>query len=170
MTKTISTFGLALGAVLCVYMVYGVNLMYNTPDFKGNMFLGYLTQVMLFSLVFFGVWYFRNKQNQGIIKFLKALKIGTLIALVASIIYVIAWLFCYYLFVPDFIDVYMAHVLSSVPADELATKTKEMENFKEMYKSPFFISFITLMEIFPTGLVVAILSAVILRKKAESTS
>ena len=48
--------------------------------------------------------------------------------------YVVAWLFYYYLFVPDFLDKYIANVLRDVAASDLDAKTKEMENLKEMYK------------------------------------
>ena len=167
MTKTILTFGFSLATILCIYMVYTVGQMYDNPAFNGNMFLGYLKQFLLFSVVFFGVWYFRNKENNGSVTFLKALKIGSLTAFLACSIYVIFGLFYYYIIVPDFIDVYTALMLKSVPADQLAAKTVEMENFKQMFKNPLFATFITYMEVLPTGLVVALLSAVILRKKAE---
>ena len=170
MTKTIFTFGLALATILCIYMVYMVGLMYDNPDFKGNMFLGYLKQLVIFSVLFFGVWYFRDKVSLGSITFLKALKLGSLIALLACSIYVIFSLLYYNLFAPDFMDVYTSHVLKSVPADELAAKTAEMENFKQMFKNPLFASFITYMEVLPTGFVVALLSALILRKKEETNA
>jgi len=43
-----------------------------------------------------------------------------------------------------------------------------MANFKEMYKSPLFVILIIYSEVLPIGLVVALVSALILRKKQHT--
>lgn len=165
MKKNILIFGLILGIILCVNMVYMVNLCYTNPDFKSNEILGYAAMVVVFSFIFFGVRNYRNKQLGGLISFGKAFKTGFLIALAGSTMYVVVWLFYYYLFVPDFLDAYIPHVLKETPATDLAAKTKEMEDFKEMYKNPLFVILITYSEVFPVGLAVALVSALILKRK-----
>lgn len=171
MKQSIIIFGLIIGAILSINMVYMVNLCYNNPDFKSNDVVGYTAMIVMFSLIYFGIRNYRDKELAGIISFGKAFKTGILIALVGSTIYVVAWLFYYYLFVPDFIDVFIPHVLKEAaekgPA-ELAAKTKEMAEFKEMYKNPLLVVLITYAEVFPIGLVVALISAAILKKKAET--
>jgi hypothetical protein len=166
MKRNVLIFGLVLGTILCVNMVYMVNLCYTNPDFKGNDVVGYTALVVMFSLIFFGVRNYRNKFLNGVISFGKALKTGVLIALLGSTVYVVVWLFYYYLFVPDFLDVYIPHALKQVDPAELAEKTKEMESFKEMYKNPLFVILITYSEVLPVGLVVALISSLILKKKA----
>jgi hypothetical protein len=121
----------------------------------------------MFSLIFFGVRNYRNKQLNGIITFGKAFKTATLIALVGSTIYVIVWLFYYYLFVPDFIEVYTERVLNTCSPSDLEAKTKQMASFKELYKNPLFIILITYSEVLPIGLVVALVSALILKKRQK---
>lgn len=80
--------------------------------------------------------------------------------------YVIIWLFYYYLFVPDFIDVYTDYVLKTcTTTEERAAKTTEMANFKEMYKNPLFVILITYSEVLPIGIVVTLISALILKTK-----
>lgn len=165
MKKNVLAFSLILGAILSVNMVVMVSVLCNNPDFKGNEVLGYATQVLIFSLVFFGVRNYRNKQLGGFISFWKALKTGALIAFIASTLYVITWLFYYYQFVPDFMDIYTQHVLKQTPAADLAAKTAEMADFKEMYKNPLFVVLITYFEVLPVGLAVALVSAFILKKK-----
>jgi amino acid transporter len=167
MKKNVLIFGLILGTILCVNMVFMVNLMYTNPDFEGNDVLGYASMVVVFSLIFFGVRNYRNKQLDGVISFGKAFKAGLLIALIASSMYVVVWLFYYYLFVPDFIDIYINYVLKDVPAAELAAKTEEMKQFKDMYQNPFFVILITYSEVLPVGLVVTLVSALILKKKVK---
>lgn len=165
MRKTVLIFSLILGAILSINIFVLVNMLYNNPDFKGNDVLGYTVMVVVFSLIFFGVRNYRNKQLGGFISFGRAFKTGVLIAFLASTIYVAVWLFYYYLFVPDFMDVYTQHVLKNTSATELAAKTKEMADFKEMYKNPLFTILITYSEVLPVGLIVALVSAFILKRK-----
>lgn len=165
MKKVVLIFGLIIGTILCINMVVMINMMYSHTDFKGNDIVGYAAMVVLFSLIFFGVRNYRNKQLYGFISFGKAFKTGALIALVGSTIYVVVWLFCYYLFVPDFIDVYTSYVLNNCTKEDLPAKTVEMANFKEMYKNPLFVILITYSEVLPIGLVIALVSALILKRK-----
>lgn len=82
--------------------------------------------------------------------------------------YVVIWLFYYYLFVPDFIDVYTSYVLNNCAETDLQAKTAEMADFKEMYKNPLFVILITYSEVLPIGLVVALVSALILKRKTKN--
>ena len=165
MRKNVLIFGLVIGIILCVNMVVMVNLMYTNPDLKSNDIIGYASMVVMFSLIFFGVRDYRNKQLYGYFSFGQAFKMGTLIALVGSTMYVVTWLFYYYLFVPDFIDVYTSCVSKASQPGDFPAKTAEMASFKEMYKNPFFVILITYSEVFPVGLIVALVSALILKKK-----
>lgn len=172
MTRNVLIFGLILGTILCANMFYMVDRCYNSPDFKSNDILGYAAMVVVFSLTFFGTLNYRNKELNGLISFGKAFKTGALIALAGATMYVVVWLFYYYLFVPDFLDKYISHVLREAAQDspeELAAKTKEMANFKEMYKNPLFVVLITYFEVLPVGLIVALISAFILKKKAGNS-
>jgi hypothetical protein len=49
----------------------------------------------------------------------------------------------------------------------VAKQTEDMEKFKEMYKNPLFVVLVTYAEVFPVGLIVALLSALILKKKTR---
>jgi len=164
MKRNILIFGLIIGTILCANMILMVNMMYTNPDFKGNDVVGYAAMVVLFSLIYFGVRNYRNKYLDGFISIGKAFKVGVLIALVASTMYVVVWLFYYYLFVPDFIDVYTEHVLNTCAASEVETKRAEMANFKEMYKNPLFVILITYSEVLPVGLIVTLVSALVLKR------
>lgn len=168
MKRNVLIFGVVLGTILCVNMIYMVHLCYTNPDFKSNDIVGYASMVVIFSLIFVGIRNYRNRQTGGLISVGKAFKTGLLIALTGSTIYVIVWLFYYYLFVPDYLDLYIPHVLKEAAqngATELAAKTKEMMNFKEMYKKPLFVILITYSEVLPVGIIVAFISSLILKKK-----
>ncbi|MBA2499928.1 MAG: DUF4199 domain-containing protein [Chitinophagaceae bacterium] len=165
MKKIVLVFGLIIGVVFCANIGFMIYWMYQNPDLKGNDIVGYAVMVVVFSLIYFGTRNYRNKHLDGYITFGKAFKTGALIALVGSTMYVLAWLFSYYLFVPDFMDVYSDYVLKNCTPEDLPAKTKEMANFKEMYKNPFFVILITYSEVLPIGLVVAFVSALILKRK-----
>lgn len=173
MKRNILIFGGILGAILVANMIYMVNLCYTNPTFESNDVLGYAAMVVIFSLVFFGIRNYRNHELGGTITFGRAFKTGVFIALVGSTMYVVVWLFYYYLFVPDYLDKYIPHVLlqaerNGATSQEIAETSKKMEDFREMYKSTFFVIVSTFLEVFPIGVVVALVSALILKKKPDT--
>lgn len=172
MKKTSTIYGLIIGTILVANLIYMTILCYNNPDFKGNDVVGYAVMLIVFSTIFVAVKQVRDKQDNGFISFAKAFKTGLLITFIASTMYVVIWLFDYYLFIPDFIDRYTVHVLNNAKADgatatELSKKAKEMADFKEMYKNPLFIILMTYAEVFPVGLLISLISALILKRKPK---
>lgn len=166
MKKNVLIFGLVLGLVLCIPWIIMVNMLYTNPEFESNDVIGYAILVVIYSLLFIGIRNYRNKELDGMISFGKAFKAGALITLVAATIYVVAWLFAYYLIIPDFMEVYTQHVLYQCTTEaELAAKTQQMENFNKMYENPLFVILLTYAEVVPIGLVVSLVSALILKKK-----
>ena len=170
MKKIILVCGLISGIIVSVFMVSSIAVCYSSSDFEGNMLLGYAAMLLSFSLIFVGVKNFRDKYNGGFVSFGKAFQIGLLITLIASTVYVIVWLIDYYLFVPEFMERYTAHVMRELQqegatAQELREKSVEMEGYREMYKSPLMVILFTYAEILPVGLIVSLLCALILKKK-----
>jgi hypothetical protein len=173
MKRHVLIFGLLLGSIMSGHMVYMVTKLCANPDIEPNDVIGYAAMIIVFSLTYFGTRNYRNKELQGSITLGKAFKTGALIATVGSTFYVIAWLFYYYLFVPDFIDVYSQHVLAiaerhGASAGELAAKAEEMKQLKESYQNPLFVILLTYFEVLPIGLVVAFIGALFLKKKPAS--
>lgn len=168
--KTIWIFGSILGTILTVNMIYQISLFYTNPDMKRHDIIGYAAMVVVFSLIFFGIRNYRNKELHGYISFGKAFKTGALMALLASTIYVVVGLYYYYQYAPDFLDKYIPYVLKQTPQADLPEKTREMEQYREMYKNPVFVVLLTYSEVLPVGLVVALISALILKKKKKDNS
>lgn len=171
MKKTILTYGAIAGLIVSASIAYTAVQCYSNQDFTGNMWLGYTFMLVAFAFVFVGVKNYRDQINGGSISFAKAFKVGILTALFASTIYVVTWLIAYYLFIPDFMDKYVLHVINNAKASGmtdagLQQKTIEMDNFKIMYKSPVLVVLFTYMEILPVGLLVSLVGALILKKKA----
>jgi len=169
MKKNILIFGLIAGLIASSMLIAMTITCYTTNKFEGNMLLGYTFMLIAFSFVFVGVKNYRDKFNGGIISLGKAFKIGAIIVLIASTLYVLIWLVCYYVFVPDFMDKFIAHFVDELKAKganaaTIKAELSSMDFYKEMYKTPFGVILLTYMEILPVGLIVSFISALILKR------
>lgn len=175
MKKIAITFGLISGLIVSVMMVAGTALLYKDPNFRGNTIIGYAAMIIAFAFIFVGVKSFRDKYNGGVISFAKAFKVGLFITLVASTMYVAVWLVEYYVFIPDFMEVYTRCVLDRAREDgatqeQLQEQARTMATYSEWYRNPLFVILLTYAEIIPVGLVVALISALILKRKTPKLS
>ncbi len=175
MGKTVLKFGLIAGAIVSVLMLIPIAFM----GFEGNMqileILGYTSMLISLSFVFIGVKSYRDKQRDGTIGFWRALGVGVLITFVASIIYVASWMIYKNVSDVDFISVYKEHMIadiqqSGVSQQQIDFEIASMEQMMELYENPVIQILFTFMEIFPVGLLVALISAAILtrRKRKEA--
>lgn len=171
MKNIVLRFGLASGAILV-----GLTLLFNpcmneSIGFEHGMLIGYSSMVLSFLMVFFGVRSYRDHVAGGTISFKRALGVGLLISLVTCAMYVLAWEIAYFNFFPDFLDQYSAHVLAKMreagesPA-EIQKTVEQMATMAKYYDNVLFNIGITFLEIFPVGLIVALVTAAILRRKA----
>jgi|ERR1700744_406416 len=176
MKKIIIICGSIAGLIVTSMMLASISGCIGGSDFEGgigSMLLGYSSMVIAFSLIFVGVKNYRDKQNDGTISFGKALKIGLLITLVASTIYVIIWQIDYYFFIPDFYEKYSAHIIRDMKAHG-ATQAQIQQQMAanktdgEMYKNPIINAMYTYLEIVPVGLIMSLLAAVILKRKPNT--
>ncbi|TBX70174.1 DUF4199 domain-containing protein [Flavobacterium silvisoli] len=173
MKKIVLTYGLMAGGIVAAFMLFGVYLFSNNPNFDAGMLLGYAGMIIAFSLCYVGIKNYRDRQNEGIISFGKALSIGLMITFIASTIYVGVWLIEYYCFFPDFMDKYIASALkkldtTTMTAAEIKAKTAELMQYKELYKSPIMVILLTYAEaLLPVGLLVPIICAWILKRKTK---
>ncbi|MBA3648320.1 MAG: DUF4199 domain-containing protein [Chitinophagales bacterium] len=174
MTKNIIIYGLIAGIAVSISMLSTVNYLSHCKgniDYDSSMLIGHASMLLAFSLVFVAIRNYRDKYNKGVISFGKAFKIGIMIVLIASTIYVVAWLIDYFYFIPDFMEKYSAHSLNQLRASgasqvEIDKQTTQMANFSAMYKNPFFNAMMTYVEILPVGLVVTLISSLILKRNS----
>jgi ethanolamine transporter EutH len=171
MKNTVIRFGIFSSLIMAAGMLTAMHFSNEIGLDKGEL-LGYTTMAISFLMVFFGIRSYRDKMNGGFITFGKAFKIGSLIALMSCIVYVVTWLVLYYNFMPDFADKYAAHIIDGLKAShasqqEIDSKMKEMASFREMYKNPLYNSAITFTEVAPVAIVMTLISALILKKKKK---
>lgn len=173
MKKNIIICGLIAGTLVSIFMLSTVNYLSHcegNADYNTSMLIGYASMLIALSLVFVGIRNYRDKFNGGVISFGKAFKTGILIVLIASTMYVAAWLIDYYFFIPDFMEKYSAQMLAELKASganqtEIDKETKEMADLVRMLKNPLFNAMMTYAEILPVGLIVTLISSLILKRK-----
>jgi hypothetical protein len=172
MRKIVLTFGLIAGAILSAMMLITQTFLDQIGFDKGEI-IGYTTMVLAFLMVFFGVKSYRDNVAGGSVTFGRALSVGLLITAVASVCYVTTWEVIYYRVAPDFGDKYAAYAVEKAKASgatdaEIAAKTKEMSEFKEMYKNPLVNVALTFLEPLPVGILLTLITAGVLSRKRRS--
>jgi hypothetical protein len=172
MKKTILTFGLISGVLSSLMMAATVPFAHSI-GFNKALIVGYTTIVLSFLLVYFGIRSYRDNIGNGQITFTKAFVVGISITLISCVFYVVTWEVIYFNFLPGFMDSYGAHAIEKLKASGASPETiqaqlQQLKKSKELYQNPFFNAAMTFIEPFPVGLVITLISAAVLRKKAPS--
>ena len=174
MKKNIIIYGLIAGIIVSISMLFSINYISHVDgrvDYNTSLLIGYASMLIAFSLVYVGIRNYRDKYNGGVISFGKAFKIGIMIVLIASTIYVVAWLIDYFFFIPDYMEKFSTQELDKLKASgasqlEIDKETIKMANMVKMFKNPLFNAMMSYAEILPVGLVVTLISSLILKRKA----
>jgi hypothetical protein len=171
MKKIVLTFGLIAGAILSAMMLLTLAFK-DAIGFDNGYVVGYTSMVLAFLLVFFGVRSYRDNVAGGTVRFGRALAVGGLIALVASLCYVGTWEAIYYTLAPDYLTKYQEHVLEKARADgesaeAIARKKAEMDDFAKLYDNPAINAAITFTEPLPVALIVVLVSAGVLSRRKK---
>jgi len=175
MKRIVLTFGLIAGAILSAMMAITMPL-HDKIGPNNGMIIGYTTMVLAFLLVFFGIRSYRETVGGGRISFGRALGVGLLIMLIASICYVVTWEIIYFNFLPDFGEKYAAQAAQSIrnsgkPPEQIQQEVEQMTKMMTLYKNNILFNLaITFSEPLPVGLVMTLISALILRKREPKES
>lgn len=173
MLRSILLFGLA-GAVVCgAFMVAG-SLSWaqggSAPPEDGVV-VGYLTQLVALTVVFLGVKHHRDRALGGVIRFLPAFGMGVAISAVATLGWVIGWEIVLAMSGLDFgkmmseMMVEQARARGASPA-ELEKTVAEAAAWAGAYANPLIRMPISFIEMFPLGLVVSLVTALVLRNRS----
>jgi hypothetical protein len=171
MRKTVLTFGVISGLISAVMMLATVPFMHKISSDQG-LIIGYTTIVLAGLLVFFGIRSYRDNVSGGKMTFARGLAVGILISLLSNCFYVATWEVVSYKFMPDFAEKYAAqmveHAKSSGASQQKIDETaRQAEDFVRNYHNPLYKISMTFLEPFPVFVVIALVSAAILRKKSS---
>jgi hypothetical protein len=172
MKKTVLTFGLIAGLIMSVLMDTSV-LLADKIGNRHSLLLGYTILVASFLLVYFGIRSYRDNTLSGQISFGRAFACGILITLITSTCYVATWEVIYFNFMPHFMDSYFAAQIHKVQASGLdpattAAQVAAIQHSQQLYQNPFVNMAYTFMEPLPVGLIMTLISAALLRRKARA--
>lgn len=161
------TYGMLSGFVIVATALAAVTTM-GQNHLLGSVWVGYLVMVLALTMIFVGVKRYRDVDHGGVIRFVPALKMGLGIALVAAAIYILVWEIYLAATGYRFMDDYLAHIASQhqaagMPAAEIAREMAGWDGMRAGYANPLIRVPLTFAEIFPVGLVVALVSAALLR-------
>jgi hypothetical protein len=160
-------YGAIAGAIAIIIMSATIVLDMTSHD-SASMWVGYLIMLAALSLIFVGVKRYRDVECGGVIRFGRAFLLGLGIAAVAGLIYAIGWEVYLAASGRDFMADYSAAMLEGMRAEgataaAIEAQAAEMRALAESYRNPLFRFPLTFVEIFPVGLLVALVSAALLR-------
>jgi hypothetical protein len=167
MLKIASTFGILSGTIVIVTLILGL-VVSEGGSFLSSELFGYLTMLIALSMIFIGIKRYRDQELGGVIKFLPAVGMGLAIAVIAGIIYTIVWELYLMSSGYTFIDSYVNSAIAAKKAaglasEKLAQEIAALEEMRSSYGKIYIRMPMTFLEIFPVGLIIAILSAALLR-------
>ena len=174
MKKIVLTFGLISGVIISALMLATFPF-HERLGPENSMAVGYATMVAAFLLVFAGVKQYRDTVAGGVIGFGKAFQVGILIALISSACYVATWEVMYFGgWTSDYFEKYEAQMLTKwraegKPQAEIDQEVAEMKVWAERYKNPAINAAITFLEPLPVAILMALISAGVLRRRQPTT-
>lgn len=159
-------YGGIAGAI--VVGIISASIAMDLPSHATSVWVGYLIMLTALSLVFVGVKRFRDVECGGVIRFGRAFGLGLGMALVAAVVYTVGWEAFVAVTGLDFMAGYTNDIISGMQADgatqaAIDAKRAEMREMTAMFDNPLYRIPMIFIEIFPVGLLVALVSAALLR-------
>ena len=171
MRKDVLKYGLLSGLVLAVTMALTVPFEHRIGA-RYAMVVGYTLMVLSFLIVFVGIKHYRDTERGGWITFGRAFAAGALMMLISCACYVAMWEVLSATVEKNFAHDYSAALVkqaqsSGLQGAALEAKIAEARKFEATYSNPLYRMAMTLLEPLPVGLVMALVSAGILRRRPE---
>ena len=166
MTRYAFIYGAISGAIAASVLTVGIA--FGLSNHTSSLWFGYLVMLVALSLIFVGVKRYRDVQCGGVIRFGRAFGLGLAIAAVAGLVYALIWESYLDISGYDFMADYTKSVLDGMRTEGAApaaiqAKAAELHSMADSYRNPLFRIPMTFVEIFPVGLLVALVSAALLR-------
>jgi len=161
MKNTVLRYGIygaiTISVLFLIALYAGKNL-----SFTAQEVIGYSTMVISLIFVFFGIKHYRDKENNGVVSFGKALAIGLLDVIYIKFIN------------PDFTAEYYTTITeqmkSSLTEAEFEIKIAELEAQKELFSSPLMNFLLMSFTVLIIGFIISLISGLILQRKPSTNN
>lgn len=168
MKQTIKKFGIYSSLALIV--LFSISFLFeDAMSYSTSEIYGYASIVLALSFVYFGIKHYRDHVNDGRISFIKALKIGILISLLAALTFGLINVVYTEFVNPDFTNEYYAHYVEqyrdTMPAAEFEAKLEQLETEKEFFANPLIGFSIMALTALIIGFIISLISGLILQRK-----
>ncbi|HUQ09689.1 MAG TPA: DUF4199 domain-containing protein [Steroidobacteraceae bacterium] len=170
MIGTILRYGLIAGVIVAAPMLWQMlTWKQGSGNPLGGMLVGYLTMLIALTAVFLGIKHYRDKVLGGAIRFLPAFGLGLGISVVACVLYVAAWEISMAYSDFDFMAWYSHYIIEAAKTQDaspeaMAKAVAQAKEFEAAYANPMMRIAYTFIEMFPVGVLVSLISALVLRK------
>lgn len=164
MQKIVLSSGLIAGAIMGSMFLLTYPFREQIGFGSLGMAIGYASMVLAFLMIHVGTRTYRDTVAGGRVTFGQALKVALLIALVATVVYIVIWEVVYFTLLPDFMVEYGRHAVNDAraagkSAAELEAMQRQMTEFAEAYRNPLVVAAYTFLEPLPVALPFAFGSA-----------
>ena len=148
--------------------IISATLVLDLPSHATSVFVGYLVMLAALSLIFVGVKRYRDVECGGVIGIGRAFGLGVGMAVVAGVAYALGWELFIAVSGFDFMTGYTNDVIAGLRDDgasqvAIDAKVAELAKMRAMYDNPLMRVPMIFAEIAPVGLLVALVSAALLR-------
>ena len=171
MKTVVLRYGLLSGLALAVMLALTVPFEHHTSA-KLGMAVGYTIMVLSFLIAFVGVKHYRDVDCRGSISFGRAFGAGVLMMLISCACYVAMWEVLVATVERNFASEYAAGMVkraqhSGLQGAALEARMEEIRKFEVTYANPLYRMGMTLLEPLPVGIVMALVTAGVLRRKPD---
>jgi hypothetical protein len=168
MKKTFMRYALRGGITMLVLYSAIVLIINCGANNVVGMVITYTAMVVSLCFVYFGIRYYRDMQNNGVLNFWPGIKLGLLISLVPSVIFGLCDVVYVTIINPHFAENYEAAELQqlkiTIPPAQFATEAVKLKERMAFFKTPlgdFAIMFLNVMAI---GLIITVISTFMLKR------
>ncbi|WP_323801682.1 DUF4199 domain-containing protein [Parasphingorhabdus sp.] len=167
MQKIAITYGILSGTITILTLILGL-VVSDGGSFLSSETFGYLTMLVALSMIFIGIKRYRDQELGGVIRFLPAFAMGLAIAVIAGVIYTVVWelysMSTNYAFIDSYVNSAIeAKRAAGLTGERLALEIAALEEMRANYGKFYIRMPMTFLEIFPVGLIIALISAALLR-------
>lgn len=168
MKKTFKRYGLYSGIAMIILYIVNLLVVSLGAGYDIGEVVGYSAMVISLCFVYFGIRYYRDTQNNGLLGFGQGIKLGLLISLMPALCFGVADIIYVTLINPGFADKYEATMLqqlkASTPPAQFDAKAAALKEQMAFFKNPlgdFIVMFLTVMAI---GLIITVISTFMLKR------